>query len=290
MSHAQTRLTLLGLVAIVMGAGCASEEIDKGGSGQGIIRGEISYEGATVITRVAIAVFDRGDNPPVTPPIEMFYDPQEPLTAGIAFPVDYEMSGLTEGEVWIMAYGDVDPEDGPLPKAIDPASEWFGPYTIAGTADDISLDMELADERWAGIDQDTVSSYFDGTDEEVVGGDDTGSEAIGDVTPAPGKAAIYGSIAYSGDKSGKLSIVGFPSDPPAGPPGIYYGVADEVSSFPMDYAYDAVKPGTHFVYAFIDVDPADGLKNTDLDPVSEITELTIKAGDVRALDFTLELP
>jgi hypothetical protein len=280
-----TRVSALVLLVSFVCVGCASDEIDKGGSGQGVISGEISYDGPTHITRVAVAVFDRGDNPPVTPPIDMFYDPETPVATGIGFPVTYEMAGLSEGEVWIMAYGDVDPDDGPLPKGIDPASEWFGPYTISATAENITLDMDLADDRWAGIDQDTVSGYFDGTDEEVVG------EVGDEIVPVGGKAAIHGTITYDGPETGKLFIVGFPTNPPVGPPtGMWYPVTDDASSFPIDYAYDSVKPGTHFTYAYIDADPGDGMKNTDIDPVSEIRELSFEAGEVYPLDFSLSLP
>jgi hypothetical protein len=284
----RARFLFVAIVASLGFASCAFDEIDKGEDGEGLIHGEITYDGDTLVTRIAVAVFDRGDNPPVTPPVKMFYDPQEPLTAGIGFPVAYEMSGLPAGEVWIMAYGDVDPEDGPLPKGIDPASAWFGPFTISDSAANVSLDMDLEDNRWDGVDQDTVQSYFDGEDEEVI--DEAGSTE--DVSPADGKGAIHGSISYDGDLNGKVWIVGFPTNAFDSMPTLIYPMDDETPVFPLDYVYNSVKPGTHYVYAYLNVDPDDGggMKNTEIDPISEVVELTIGDGEVQEISFTLVLP
>lgn len=127
---------------------CEEDALDKGGDGDpGRIEGSVSYGGAETITRVAFSVFDRADYPPVSAPVKAFYSPADAVSAGISLPIDYVVADLDPGEYWVMAYGDVDPSDGMMPQAIDPASDWMGPVGVAAGAS-ATVDLVLLDGQW----------------------------------------------------------------------------------------------------------------------------------------------
>jgi len=281
-----------GLVGLVLlAAACASDAIDKGGVDQvdGVIKGSVTYAGTEAVTRLAAAVFDDSRYPPATMPVAMAYSPADPVAAGIGFPASFEVTELPAGDLYLMVYGDVDPDDGPLPKAIDPASEWIGPITISADARVHTHDTTLVDGQWHGLDTDVVG-YFEGDEPEVV--EEVATADAGDLTPATGKATLHGTVTYAGDLVGKLVVIGFPKDPAEGigMPSILPPYTAEGATFPHDYALTSVAPGAHWVYAYLDVDDSDGMANTDKDPVSEVTRMDLAAGDVRQLDLTLNLP
>jgi hypothetical protein len=137
-------IALLGALALA----CAEDDLDKGGAGDpGLIEGSVSYAGAEIITRVAFSVFDRADYPPVSAPVKAFYSPADAVAAGVTLPMDYVVADLDPGEYWVMAYGDIDPNDGMMPLAIDPASEWMGPIEV-GAGASASVDLVLEDGKW----------------------------------------------------------------------------------------------------------------------------------------------
>ena len=116
--------------------------------------------------------------------------------------------------------------------------------------------------------------------------------------PPPG--SISGSIAYDGPAAGggrPLAIAVYRTFPPSGPPVAWTLV--ETYAFPFRYSFDGLPPGTYFVGAAVDVDPADtryvGMLNAERDPHGyaleggriEVTSVEGSAGaDIRLEDQT----
>ena len=262
---------------VVLAVGCQEDAIDKGvDEGDGVIAGQITYGGTTAITRIGFALFDRSDNPPVTPPVVSEFVPVEAVAAGIELPISYRLETLPPGTYWGMAYGDVDPSDGPFPKAIDPASEWQGPIEIASAP--IALDLELADGRWNAAPPDGVP------DAGVL--IDAGDDAP---TPQPGRAVLYGTVTYDGEAEGRLVVFGSSTPGPDYFPAFAPPIAIDAPAFPQSYEKLDLTAGRIWVFAYIDVDPEDGLTNTDVDPRSMAeVEVTLAPGTATRVDLHID--
>ncbi len=94
--------------------------------------------------------------------------------------------------------------------------------------------------------------------------------ACGSTRSAPA-GTITGTISYDGSAAGggrPLGIAVYKTYPPSGMPIAYRLVADY--QFPYRYVIDGLPPGTYYVGALIDVDPADtryvGMLNAKRDP------------------------
>lgn len=90
-------------------------------------------------------------------------------------------------------------------------------------------------------------------------------------TKSTSTGTISGTISYEGSASGAgrpLGIAVYKTYPPSGPP-VAYRLVDEYQ-FPYRYVFDGLSPGTYYVGALIDVDPADtryvGMLNAKRDP------------------------
>jgi len=272
-SFSQKLLVVVLLVAGLAGFACSEDDIDKG---EGTIIGTIDYQGDLIIKRVGVAVFDVGNNPPLTMPVNAQFIPVDVVEAGVDFPIQYEIKGLDDGQYWIQVYGDVDTGDGMGMQAPDPRAPFVGPIEVVGV--DQTLDMVMVDP--GDIDGDADGDLVEGEDE---------IEFSEDVVPDNGKSAIYGVIDYDGEKTGTLIIVGFDTNPASGMPVLYTFVDDPV--FPTTYQYTSVKPMTMYIMAYLDVDASDGMTNMPVDPIStngELVEYTFTEGESYRIDFTLE--
>lgn len=293
MTTVRTRQSLVFLTLAALLAACGNDAIQTGqGDLHGVIKGTADYAGAAAIQRLAIAVFDQATYPPKTMPVAMAYIPESAVAAGLAFPAAYEVGALPAGDLWYMVYGDVDPDDGPLPKTIDPASEWVGPVTITGDATTFQKDLTLEDGRWQGLDED-VMGYFDGVEPEVVDdvtADPGTADVSTDLTPKAGKATLHGTVTYAGTQTGKLVVIGFKDNDFTTMPTIMPPFTAEDATFPFEYVTKVVDPTTKVVYAFLDVDPTDGMANTAKDPVSATATVDVAAGDIKRLDLVIVDP
>ena len=284
------------LVALTL---CACDDaVDKAGQGDlhGTVKGLADYAGSAVVQRLAIAVFDQPTYPPQTMPVAMAYLPDDPVAAGVTFPASYEVGALPAGDLYYMVYGDVDPDDGPLPKTIDPASEWVGPVSITADGQVFEKNVTLEDGRWHGLDTD-VMSYFDGTGGEVVdevaadtATPDAASDTAADLTPKAGRATLHGTVTYAGTKTGKLVVIGFKDQNFDSMPTILPPFTAENATFPYDYVITDAYPTTKAVFAYLDVDSTDGMTNTDKDPVSATATVDLAAGDIKKLDLAIVDP
>ncbi len=292
----RTSRMLAAVVTVALALAC-NDAVDKGsGDLHGLVKGTVDYAGAAVVQRLAIAVFDQPTYPPQTMPVAMAYVPDDPVAAGIAFPATYEVGALPAGDLYYMVYGDVDPDDGPLPKTIDPASEWVGPVTITADAATFSKDLTLEDGRWQGLDTD-VMSYFDGTTAEVIdevaidsATPDVAADTASDLTPKAGKATLHGTVTYAGTQTGKLVVIGFKDTSFDSMPTIMPPFTAEDATFPYQYVTKVVDPTTKAVYAYLDVDPTDGMTNTAKDPLSATATVDVAAGDIQKLDLVIVDP
>jgi|GEM_PF-1945187 len=293
MTAVLARKSIVFLTLATLLSACGNDAIDKGeGDLHGLVKGTVDYAGAATIQRLAIAVFDQATYPPKTMPVAMAYVPDDPVAAGLTFPASYEVGALPAGDLWYMVYGDVDPDDGPLPKTVDPASEWVGPVTIAGDATTFEKDLTLEDGRWQGLDED-VMGYFDGVEPEVVdevASDPGTADVPADLAPKAGKATLHGTVTYAGALTGKLVVIGFKGNDVTTMPTIMPPFTAEDATFPFEYVTKVVDPTTKVVYAFLDVDPTDGMANTAKDPVSATTTIDVAAGDIKKLDLVIVDP
>lgn len=90
-------------------------------------------------------------------------------------------------------------------------------------------------------------------------------------TKSTAAGTIAGTVYYDGSAAGggrPLGIAVYKTYPPSGPP-VTYQLVDKYQ-FPYHYVIDGLSPGTYYVGALIDVDPADtryvGMLNPKRDP------------------------
>jgi len=104
------------------------------------------------------------------------------------------------------------------------------------------------------------------------------------------RAAVRGAVSYEGGEDGSLLIGLWPFDSaspsmPVGPPADFVPV--DVPAFPHTYEIDAIRPGTYFVGAVLDV----GRDSPTLPGVEDVAvygdRLDLMAGDDIAIDLTL---
>ncbi len=271
-------LALIVALAAATAVGCSDNEIQKG---NGTVKFTVNYNGSHKVYRLGYALFDESTYPPTTAPKMANYYPLDPVDAGLSFPYKFDLTPVTDGTYWIMVYGDIDPTDGYQPKTTDPMNSSFaGPITIKN-GDTQNVTVTIFDPGASEIETETSDGDVDNAEL---------TEASETVTPDAGKAAIYGTVNYSGSATGKLMITGFAANPPAGPPTLYIYQNDVV--FPYYFEKKNASPGTYYILVYLDVDTEDGMTNNPaLDPSSgDFKEFVLEADKAYKADFTLTDP
>ncbi len=262
---------LAAIFAMAMLAGCGSDDINKdSNTGSGKIFGKVFYTGNTKVLRLGFAIALSPEDPPTQMPISMFYLPEDPVEQGMEFPYEYTAENLADGTYYIKVYGDVDTTDGALPNyEKDPQTAFIGPITITnGSA--VEQDLTLQDGYQPDGDADGDSDNIDGEIPE----------------PEEGKAAIYGTVYYSGTKTGTLYVLGFSTNPPSGPPSMFITINNP--QFPQFYSKANANPGTYYLISYIDVDSDDGFGYTNIDPISgDYQKVELQEGEAVKFDFHL---
>ncbi len=277
-------LALLGLVAAVaLAAGCSSDKLNRQQGGAGTIWGSVDYQGSKVVQKVGVAVFDSPTFPPVTAPVVALSLQEEAVLEGVDFPLDYKVEGLAPGQYWMVVFGDTDVAEGyHLPTGDDPATAMVGPLVVPLDETGLQHNVELQDGAWNLPEEDTLPA--DGSTLDTLEGDLALDLVEGDLVPAEGKAALFGTISYAGELRGRLFIVGFPDAVP-GMPSLIMGF-DNPGTYPFDYQKLDVKPGTYYVMSMINLDVSNAWAPGE--PYSgDLVELKLVEGQVKRLDFVL---
>ncbi len=116
------------------------------------------------------------------------------------------------------------------------------------------------------------------------------ADVSADLTPKAGKATLHGTVTYAGTQTGKLVVIGFKDTNFDSMPTLFPPFTAEDASFPFQYVTKDVDPKTKAAYAYLDVDPTDGMTNTDKDPVSATATIDVAAGDIQKLDLVIVDP
>ena len=257
---------LIGLLA-----GCSEDEINKDHSDSvspGNISVTVDYKGTKKVLRLGVAVNDSPQDPPAQMPLKVFYTPQDPVEKGLKFPYHFNIPNLAPGTYYVKVYGDIDPSDGPLPNYhLDPQTPFEGPIHL-DPGNTSSLEVTLQDDYQPG------------------GPGKDASEETQEVTPKPGKGAIYGTVTYDGNKTGPLYVAVFKEVPPKGPPIAMARIQSPV--FPQSYQINNVSPGHRYVIAYIDVN--NKLMLAPEDPSSGYKEFDIEESQILQIDLSLNDP
>jgi hypothetical protein len=183
------------LLVILLLSNCVNDDIvDRTGSGE--INVTVHYDGNTLISRMVVAVFDQPDNPPVKAPIKAFFDPTDPVKAGLSFPYAIKIGDLLDGNYWLILYGDADPDDGEVkPTPNDPQTDLIGPITILNSSlKAVEVSLKLPDH--SGESSESGTSAVSSSPESTGKSDITTAE-----TPAGSSATSSGSGAETSGQS-----------------------------------------------------------------------------------------
>ncbi|MCU0690125.1 MAG: hypothetical protein MUF54_01860 [Polyangiaceae bacterium] len=98
---------------------------------------------------------------------------------------------------------------------------------------------------------------------------------------------ISGTVRYEGSGTGLAIVVAlYKSLPPGGPPDAFGRV--KAPTFPMDYLIEDVDPGDYYVYAYIDMEPANPAMPGEEDPEYVATESVSVSNEKGGIhDFTI---
>lgn len=282
---------------LLMLIGC-NDAIDKSGIWTyGRISGLVEYSGDLPVRKVAFALYRAAEYPPgsAAPVATLSLAAED--GQNVQFPLEFSLEGLRTGDYFLDVYGDVDPADtaaGANPL-VDPIVSGLGPISIRIDQEKAWISGALSDPR---PDLDLVElSDLPGSD--VLPDDFMTQDGFDSsewltpsdvrVEPQEGKAALFGTVAWNGDSAGTLTILGFATSPPSGPPTLIKYVKSPV--FPQFFSIDNVNPGTYYMMAYLDVNLSDGMTNQPGDPVSDgFRQVTVEAGDSLVEDFYLALP
>jgi len=250
------------------------------------LSGKIFYEGAKSGKTVLIA-----STPvwPMTGPPQWYSKVQVPEKG---FPIDFSVHIAVIGKQYIIAYLDVDPNDGLMMNVDkDPLAIPDAPTDIVNGEDNY-VELTIRDD-WQTDDDTTTDD--DAVDDDAVD-DDTGIDD--DTSPdddTAGATKLAGNISYGGSALGTTVKVCFYNYwPPMGPPVHNYDV-EVGSTRPTDYNYqiDLDFMGNNWrIVAFLDTDPNDGSGYKPLkDPADmDNTVYEIIEGQTTTRNFTLADP
>ncbi len=270
------------LVALIAMLGCDDSIRKEGVWAYGTVQGRVEYHGAKSVSEVRLALFLAGQ----TSPLKTLVLPASAQDQ-VDFPVSFQFEELGAGSYTLSAEGLASGEvvlrttgqgpvmlsvEQPEAQAIIVLLEVVEPTDTVQPEDAMGTDL---------ADVDLVDSVA--VDEVLTPSDVT-------VTPVAGKAALFGTVAWAGDSAGTLTIAGFSTNPPSGPPTLIKYVKDP--KFPQFYSVDNVTPGTHYVIVYLDVVKGDGMSNNpETDPVSAgFRSVMLDAGDSKTEDFWLMAP